>query len=171
MAVATMSGCIYLASAFDDEVIATLGSETDTSGTVELGVRPGGGGVLVGFYGNRLFTIFFKTPTALVPGEPLKPAFSHDGKHLVSGTRDGHLHIWSSENGSEMARLAGEAITMLRAPRWLFGITELIFALPVLQRSAHNDAVTCAEFNPRYMMIASADSSLAFWLPDDGSNE
>lgn len=44
MAVATMSGCIYLASAFDDEVIATLGSEADTSGTVELlGTRAGGG--------------------------------------------------------------------------------------------------------------------------------
>lgn len=38
-----MSGCIYLASAFDDEVIATLGSEADTSGAVELGTRDGGG--------------------------------------------------------------------------------------------------------------------------------
>lgn len=78
-----------------------------------------------------------------------------------------------------MARLAGEANAMaLRSSssasksRCLAScITELILALPILRRSAHNDAVTCAEFNPRYMMIASADSSLAFWLPDDGSNE
>lgn len=114
MAVATMSGCTYLISAFEDKIIATLGSEADTSGGQQC-FRDGrkdsprtlaqASVPLCARLHVNLLIATHRPP--LLPGEPLKPAFSHDGKHLVSGTRDGHLHIWDAENGSEMARLAG----------------------------------------------------------------
>ncbi len=46
----------------------------------------------------------------LEQGEPPRSSFSPCGMHLISGSRDGALHIWDVATGSEEARLTGKEL-------------------------------------------------------------
>jgi len=54
-----------------------------------------------------------------------------------AGSQDGRIHVWNAENGSKTAVLEGK----------------------------HPGPLQCVKFNPRYMMLASTCSNMAFWLP------
>lgn len=76
-------------------------------------------------------------------GVPLEAAFSPDSQFVISGSADGRVLMWSAASGAPVAVLNGD----------------------------HDNAVRCVQFNPKYMMMASACNDMAFWLPsvDDDS--
>jgi len=69
---------------------------------------------------------------------PLEASFSPDSQFVISGSTDGRIHIWNAETGQKVCVLNGD----------------------------HKSAVQCVLFNPKYMMMASACSSMSFWLPN-----
>eukprot|EP00095_Tigriopus_kingsejongensis_P001573 snap_masked-scaffold907_size82601-processed-gene-0.9 protein:Tk01573 transcript:snap_masked-scaffold907_size82601-processed-gene-0.9-mRNA-1 annotation:"wd repeat-containing protein 82" len=68
---------------------------------------------------------------------PLEASFSPDSQFIISGSTDGRLHIWNAENGTKVCVLNGD----------------------------HSGPVQCVQFNPKYMLMASACKNMAFWLP------
>jgi COMPASS component SWD2 len=77
-------------------------------------------------------------------GMNIEASFSPDGQFIVSGSQDGKIHAWEVESGQKVTEFAG-----------------------------HPFASACVQFNPRYLMMASACSNLAFWIPalDWGKDE
>uniref|UniRef100_A0A7R9TE72 Anaphase-promoting complex subunit 4 WD40 domain-containing protein n=2 Tax=Prasinoderma coloniale TaxID=156133 RepID=A0A7R9TE72_9VIRI len=67
----------------------------------------------------------------------LQACFSPDGKYVLCGSADGSVRVWSSSTGEELVK-------------WL----------------GHADAPAVVRWAPRRMMVASACSALALWLPD-----
>ncbi|XP_040567699.1 WD repeat-containing protein 82 [Lepeophtheirus salmonis] len=70
-------------------------------------------------------------------GIPLEASFSPDSQFVISGSTDGRVHIWNAETGTKVCVLNGD----------------------------HDGPVSCVQFNPKYMMMASACNNMAFWLP------
>jgi len=68
---------------------------------------------------------------------PLEASFSPDSQFVISGSTDGRIHIWNAENGTKVCVLHGD----------------------------HTGPVQCVQFNPKYMLMASACKNMAFWLP------
>lgn len=66
----------------------------------------------------------------------MEASFTPDGKYVVSGAQDGSVHFWDSLTGKHVTKLEG-----------------------------HTEPCQVVLYNPRYMMFASADSTLGFWLP------
>lgn len=69
----------------------------------------------------------------------MESSFSPDSQFVMSGSEDGSIYFWNTRDGGDK-----EA--------------------PVIQ-SGHGAPVTCLQWNPKKMMLASACSSLAFWIP------
>ncbi|KND03994.1 uncharacterized protein SPPG_01442 [Spizellomyces punctatus DAOM BR117] len=69
-------------------------------------------------------------------GIELQASYSPDGQFVACGSEDGSIHFWEAENGSRVCTLTG-----------------------------HTDPPAIVKWNPKYMMFASADSSLTFWTP------
>jgi len=72
-------------------------------------------------------------------GLPLEATFSPDSAYIFSGSVDGKIHCWSAESGASVCTLIGE----------------------------HSSPVQCIGFNPRFMMLASACTHMAFWIPQN----
>ncbi|XP_074644146.1 WD repeat-containing protein 82-like [Tubulanus polymorphus] len=70
-------------------------------------------------------------------GLAMEASFSPDSQFVFSGSTDGRVYCWNTETGARVAILNAE----------------------------HGGAVQCVQFNPKYMMLASACSNMAFWLP------
>lgn len=70
-------------------------------------------------------------------GCPLEASFTPDSKYVISGSTDGRIHIWNAEKG---------------------------FKLCVLEAD-HPSPVQTIQFNPKFNMMASACTNLAFWIP------
>ncbi|OQR78781.1 WD repeat-containing protein 82-like [Tropilaelaps mercedesae] len=68
---------------------------------------------------------------------PLEASFSPDSQFVFSGSSDGCVHAWNADTGTKLAML----------------------------RAEHTGPVGCVQFNPKYMMLASACNNMAFWLP------
>lgn len=66
----------------------------------------------------------------------MEASFSPDSEFVIAGSEEGRIYAWSTRRNN--------------APHILLG---------------HGAAVTCAKWNPTKMMIASACSTLAFWIP------
>lgn len=74
---------------------------------------------------------------------PIEASFSPDSQSVFVGGVDGRIHVWNAVAGNNVCTL--DIDTHHRAP------------------------VQCVQFNPRYMMLASAGENLAFWLPNPGN--
>ena len=70
-------------------------------------------------------------------GLPLEASFSPDSQFVISGSTDGRIHIWNAENGTKVCVLNGD----------------------------HSGPVQCVQFNPKYMLMASACKDMDFLLP------
>lgn len=70
-------------------------------------------------------------------GLSLEASFSPDSQFVFSGSTDGWIHVWNAENGTRTATLNCD----------------------------HTGAVQCIQFNPKFMMLSSACTNMAFWLP------
>lgn len=73
-------------------------------------------------------------------GIPLEASFSPDSQFVFSGSTDGRVHVWSTAEG-----LGGLRTAVLNCD--------------------HTGPVHCVQFNPKYMMLVSACTNMAFWLP------
>lgn len=91
----------------------------------------------------RLIDAFQGTPIFTYAGHsnhkgiPLEASFSPDSQFVFCGSTDGKVHVWSTESGVKVATLQGD----------------------------HSGPVQCVQFNPKFMMLASSCTNMAFWLP------
>ncbi|XP_068720349.1 WD repeat-containing protein 82-like [Montipora capricornis] len=69
---------------------------------------------------------------------PVEVCFSPDAQYVLSGSQDGRVHVWASDSGQKLTVLEGN----------------------------HPGPIQCIGFNPKYMMLASACTNMAFWLPN-----
>lgn len=70
-------------------------------------------------------------------GIPIEASFSPDSQFIFSGSTDGRVHVWNADTGFKVCVLNGD----------------------------HPNPVGCVQFNPKYMVLASACTNLGFWLP------
>ncbi|GBN08619.1 WD repeat-containing protein 82 [Araneus ventricosus] len=70
-------------------------------------------------------------------GIPLEASFSPDSQFVFSGSTDGAVHVWNSESGLREAVL----------------------------HCGYTNPVHCVQFNPKYMMLVTASTQMAFWTP------
>ncbi len=91
------------------------------------------------FSGQLLHTFGPHVRTALHAVPPrLEAAFTPDGKYLMCGADDGSIAVYSVASGALVTTWHG-----------------------------HTGPVSALRFNPKLMMLASASTTLAFWLPPD----
>merc|ERR1712203_1168924 len=93
-------------------------------------------GVIDAYEGKPMFTLAGYQNNK---GLPIEASFTPDSQFVVSGSTDGLLHLWRTEDGRSAGVLTGE----------------------------HQGPVTNVQFNPRFCMMASVRSSLNMWLPGD----
>lgn len=70
-------------------------------------------------------------------GEHLEASFSPDSQFILSGSADGLLHIWNADTGRKVCALKREKNVPMR----------------------------CVRFNPKFLLLATADTAVNFWLP------
>lgn len=70
-------------------------------------------------------------------GLSLEASFSPDSQYIFSGSTNGNIFCWSALTGEK----------------------KVIFS------SDHTAPVQCVQFNPKYMMMASACNTMSFWIP------
>ncbi|XP_071512077.1 WD repeat-containing protein 82-like [Diadema setosum] len=72
-------------------------------------------------------------------GAWLEASFSPDAQYVLSGSQNGIIHVWNTENGHKVATL----------------------------ESRHEEnPIYCLQFNPKFLMLASSSQHMAFWLPN-----
>lgn len=137
---------LYDLRSFDKGPFATFKLQQDKEcDWTNLKFSPDGKLILISTNGQviRLIDAFQGTPLQTFTGFqnhrgiPLEASFSPDSQFVFSGSTDGKVHCWSTETGLKLAVLGGD----------------------------HTGPVQCVQFNPKYMMLATACSNMAFWLP------
>ncbi|KAI5122539.1 hypothetical protein M0805_005266 [Coniferiporia weirii] len=99
-------------------------------------------------------------PTKGISGEEV--SWTPDSKFILSGSLDGKICIWDVQ---DLPVRANEPIDLTRPPKVIAPMTTL---------EGHPGPARCVRFNPRFAMMATAGTELAFWLPDqagDGTEE
>ncbi|XP_037945531.1 WD repeat-containing protein 82-like [Teleopsis dalmanni] len=92
----------------------------------------------------RLLDSFHGTPLQTFDGYAnterlsIEASFSPDSQYIFSGSSNGRLHVWNTDTGRKVCVLNGN----------------------------HLGPTRCVQFNPQKIMLASACTNLAFWLPD-----
>jgi len=64
-------------------------------------------------------------------------SYSPDSRYLFSGTNDGSIYVWDTDKGTKVTLLKGD----------------------------RNSPIRCVQFNPKFMMLASACTKMSFWIP------
>ncbi|XP_067683543.1 WD repeat-containing protein 82-like [Haliotis asinina] len=111
----------------------------------QLKFSPDGKLILISTNGSvlRLIDSFQGAPLQIYAGVtnqkgvPLEASFSPDSRYVFCGSTDGKIHCWSTETGKKIAELLGD----------------------------HPGPIQHVQFNPKYMMFATACTNMAFWLP------
>ncbi|KAF9572251.1 member of Set1p complex, histone methyl transferase [Mortierella alpina] len=111
-------------------------------------------------YGNELFS----------SGE--EACWTPDGKSVVSGSRDGGVYVWDIARALADRAAAGFAngsgisssLNGLSAGNSLLGANRELKPFKVLK--AHGTPSHIVGFNPKYLMMVSGSTELAFWEPD-----
>ncbi|XP_074599111.1 WD repeat domain 82 [Brevipalpus obovatus] len=110
-----------------------------------LKFSPDGKIIMVYTNGNviHLIDAFNGTPLQTLMGHvnnkglPLEASFSPDSQFIFSGSTDGRIHVWSAATGMKVTTFAADT----------------------------HGPVQCVQFNPKFMMLASACHSMVFWIP------
>eukprot|EP00088_Acartia_fossae_P067697 TRINITY_DN8477_c0_g5_i1.p1 TRINITY_DN8477_c0_g5~~TRINITY_DN8477_c0_g5_i1.p1 ORF type:complete len:319 (-),score=63.75 TRINITY_DN8477_c0_g5_i1:368-1324(-) len=92
------------------------------------------------FQGNTLQTFSGYLNTKQLA---LEASFTPDSQFVISGSTDGRIYVWNTENGQSVCSLHGD----------------------------HRQPVKCVQFSPRHMMMASACQIMCFWLPSLDEDE
>ncbi|XP_064632433.1 WD repeat-containing protein 82-like isoform X2 [Lineus longissimus] len=137
---------LYDVRSFDKGPFATFKLQQDKDcDWTGLKFSPDGKLILISTNGStiRVIDAFVGSPLQTfmgVPnnkGIPIEASFSPDSQFVFSGSTDGKIYCWNTETGSRIAILNAE----------------------------HSGPVQCVQFNPKYMMLASACVNMGFWLP------
>uniref|UniRef100_UPI00358DF22A WD repeat-containing protein 82 n=1 Tax=Myxine glutinosa TaxID=7769 RepID=UPI00358DF22A len=137
---------LYDLRSFDKGPFATFRLQQDrTCDWTGLKISNDGKYILIATNGGllRLVDAFQGNPLQTLTGHmnnkgiPLEASFTPDSQFVMTGSEDSKIHVWASESGNKTAVLDGK----------------------------HTGPVTCLQFNPKSMMVASACSNLGFWLP------
>ncbi|ODM97674.1 WD repeat-containing protein 82 [Orchesella cincta] len=91
--------------------------------------------VIDAFYGTPLHSLTDHKLTS--PTYSPEACYSPDSKYIFLGSEDGKIHVWNVESGRKVVILNGD----------------------------HPRPLTCVQFNPKYMMMATACTDMSFWLP------
>lgn len=115
-----------------------------------LKFSPDGKQICITTDANTILTLdsFMGTPlhtftTSPIPGSTTnvqiscEASYSPDSQYIFSGTSEGSIYVWDAEKGSKVTILRGE----------------------------RTSPVQCVQFNPKFMMLASACTKMAFWIP------
>lgn len=94
------------------------------------------------FIGTPLNT--FTTANTIAGGSPTsriscEASYSPDSQYLFAGTTDGLIYVWDADKGTKVAVL----------------------------NSDRSYSIQCVQFNPKFMMLASACSKMQFWIPSN----
>jgi COMPASS component SWD2 len=87
-------------------------------------------------------------------GSSLEASFTPDSKYLLAGSEDGLIYSWSLPKKDQPLQVNKANDELLDVAVW--GTEE----------RRHAGPVGCVQWNPKYMMAASACSNVAFWLPN-----
>ncbi|KAG9508696.1 WD repeat-containing protein 82 [Fragariocoptes setiger] len=98
--------------------------------------------IIDAFQGTQKHMLTTGPPTAGVPQRSFEASFSPDSQFIFSGSADGSIYVWDAIQGNQITILRGE----------------------------HQDPVHCVQFNPKYMMLASACTRMSMWLPNVEEN-
>ena len=71
----------------------------------------------------------FQTPAVTFQGLPIEASFTPDSQFVVSGSTDGLLHLWRTEDGRSAGVLTGEHQVLLKLG-WMKGICLILVCLP-----------------------------------------
>ncbi|KII89785.1 hypothetical protein PLICRDRAFT_90963 [Plicaturopsis crispa FD-325 SS-3] len=85
-------------------------------------------------------------------------SWTPDSKYVVGGSLDGRVCVWDVQN---LPTRSGPVDLKLPPRR--------IQPLSILD--GHPSPSRCVKFNPRYAMMCTAGSELAFWLPDQSASD
>ena len=109
---------------------------------------PDGKVIMIYTNGTVIHTIdgFNGTPLQTLKGHQnkgiaLEASFSPDSQFVFSGSTDGRIYSWNAMTGARVAVLEGG-------------------------HPAVGHPVQCVQFNPKYMLLASACKNMAFWVPE-----
>ncbi|CAF4244908.1 unnamed protein product, partial [Rotaria sp. Silwood2] len=69
--------------------------------------------------------------------EPLQCCFSPDSSYILCGSGDNRILIYKAESGEKV----------------------------IEKQTEHNGAIQCIQFNPAFLMFATAHTNMLFWLP------
>lgn len=69
----------------------------------------------------------------------VEASFTPDSKYVLSGSADGHIHFWSTEDFLKVAKLP----------------------------SKHSNPIKFVKYNPKHAMFASSCSFTSFWIPSN----
>jgi len=94
--------------------------------------------VIDAFHGNTLHA-FSISGHSSISNIHLEASYSPDSQYIFSGSVDGVVHVWNAETGFKVCALNAD----------------------------HPGAIQCLKFNPKLMMLASACSNTAFWIPGE----
>jgi len=94
-------------------------------------------------------------PLKGVSGEEV--AFTPDSRFVISGSHDGKVIIWDVSDDTKIKGMAESARKAGQNPPKQD---------PIASLEGHSDPTRCVKFNPRFCMMATAGTELAFWLPD-----
>lgn len=95
--------------------------------------------ILDAFSGQLLHTLTFGPKLTAPIEHPCKASYTPDSQYILCGSLDGCVHVWSATKGVK--------VTVLRPDK------------------SSQESVQCVMFNPRYMLMATASTKLAFWIP------
>lgn len=74
---------------------------------------------------------------------PIDVSFTPNSDYILTGSSSGHLTVYSNNRAKRSDQ--GKVVETL---------------------SKENEPITAVEFNPKYTLIATASSHVAFWIPD-----
>jgi len=144
---------LYDLRSFDKGHFASFKPEKNFTDCEWTGLKfsPDGRSILISTSGSdiKLIDSFQGNPLQTLNGHinvqrlPLEASFSPDSKFVISGSSDGTIHIWNTENGAKVCSLKGD----------------------------HKSPVRCVQFSPKHMMMASACQVMCLWLPNVDEEE
>lgn len=87
-------------------------------------------------------------------------AFSPDSQFVLSGSGEGLIHVWNAETGNKVCNI-NNLKALLCTFTVMFWYDCIRHYMQVCELNGnHSGAVHCVQFNPKYMMMATACSNM-----------
>ena len=97
-------------------------------------------------------------------GVPIEGCFSPDSKYVISGSSDGRVHAWNADTGYKVIYII-QILFFNPIIEHMWWTGDRLTQVCVLN-GGHIGPVRCVQFNPTFLMMASACSHMNLWLPN-----